>query len=94
MGGAMSPSDRMPVASWYKQRLEQVMVGPVDEGDIDIRSPQGLGGEQPAEAAAHDCDAMPPAGLCGAHQGAVESRHSHAAACSCFCQAKRVMPAV
>ena len=57
-----------------QERLEQVMVGPVDEGDIDIRSPQGLGGEQPAKAAAHDRDAMPPAGLRGARRATLLSR--------------------
>jgi hypothetical protein len=41
-----------------EERLEEVMVGPVDDRHLDIRSPQGLGGEQAREAGADDRDAM------------------------------------
>ena len=37
-----------------QHRLEQVMLGPVDEGHLDRRARQHPGGEQPREAAAHD----------------------------------------
>jgi hypothetical protein len=32
----------MPVATWYKKRLEQVMGGPGDEGDVDVGTPERL----------------------------------------------------
>ena len=37
-----------------QHRLEQVMLGPVDEGHLDRRARQHPGGEQPGESAAHD----------------------------------------
>ena len=41
-----------------QQRLEEVVVVPVDQGDVDRRHRQRLGGEEPAEAATDDDDAM------------------------------------
>ena len=43
-----------------EQRLEQVVPGAVDEGDVDRRLPQRPGREQPGETAADDHDAWPP----------------------------------
>ncbi len=42
-----------------EQRLEQVRRRPVDERDVDVGALEGLGGEQPAEAGAHDDDLVP-----------------------------------
>ena len=42
-----------------EQRLEQVVVGPVDEGDPHGRALEGAGGEQAAEAAPDDDDVVP-----------------------------------
>jgi hypothetical protein len=42
----------MPVATWYKKRLEQVMGGPGDEGDVDVGTPERLRGEQPTKTGA------------------------------------------
>ena len=41
-----------------EQRLEQVVVGAVDERDLDRRALQRLGRVEPAEATADDDDAM------------------------------------
>jgi hypothetical protein len=48
-----------PGGHLVEQRLKQVMVGPVHHRDLDLRAPQRTGGEQAAEAAAHDRDPMP-----------------------------------
>jgi hypothetical protein len=55
-----------------EQRLEEVMVGAVDDGDLDLRVPQRPGREQSAEAAAHDRHPMPAA------RPSVGSSHGHA----------------
>ena len=44
-----------------QQRLEKVMGGSVDQGDIDIRAFERLRGEQTAEPGADDHDAVPTA---------------------------------
>src|SRR5581483_7613743 len=41
-----------------RQRLEEMEVAAVDEGDVDARTAQALRGLQPAEAAADDDDAV------------------------------------
>ncbi len=46
-----------------EQRLEQVLLGPVDEGHRHV-APERPGGEQPAEAAADDDDAARAARTC------------------------------
>ena len=43
-----------PRRDLVEQRLEQVVVGPVDERDVDVGAPQPPGGEEPAEAATDD----------------------------------------
>ena len=43
-----------PRRELVEQRLEQVVVGPVDERDVDIRPAQSLGGRESAEPAADD----------------------------------------
>ena len=43
-----------PRRQLVEQRLEQVVVGAVDEGHVDLGTPQELGREEPAEAAADD----------------------------------------
>jgi len=50
-----------------EQRLEQVVVGTVDERDVDIGAREPLGGKKPAEAAAYDRDAVPASNHCGIH---------------------------
>jgi hypothetical protein len=42
-----------------QERLEEVMVVAVDDGDVDVRASQRSCGEQAAEATTHDHDAMP-----------------------------------
>ncbi len=56
--GPICPSERMPVDDLVQQRLEEVVVVPVDQGDVDGRHRQRLGGEEAAEAAADDDDSM------------------------------------
>ena len=55
------------------ERLEEVEVAPVDERDLDGRTPQLQDGLDPAEATADHDDMLPPGGRCG-------SRASHQAA--------------
>ena len=52
--------------------LEEVMVGPDDHRDLDLRAPQRSGREQAAEPAPHDRHPV-PAALCS-----VGSCHGHA----------------
>ena len=56
IGGATSPSERMPGRHLVEQRLEQVVVRPVDQGHLDRGAPQEARREEPAEAAADDDD--------------------------------------
>jgi hypothetical protein len=48
-----------------QQRLEQVVVGPVDDGDVDVGVRQVLGGEQSAETSADDDDVVASTGGTG-----------------------------
>ena len=48
-----------------EQRLEQVMVAPVEQDDVDRLPPQEPAGRQAAEATAHDDDAMSRGLACG-----------------------------
>ena len=48
-----------PRRELVEQRLEQVVVGPVDERDVDVGPPQPLGGGESAEAAADDHHLVP-----------------------------------
>ena len=59
-GTAIWPSERMPGRDVVQQRLEQVVVAPVEEGDVDIlvSFPEVPTRGQPAEAATDDDDAM------------------------------------
>ena len=50
-----------PRGHLVQQRLEQMVVDAVDEGEVHGRALQEPGGEQPPEPAADDDDAMPPA---------------------------------
>ena len=43
-----------PGRALVQQGLEQVVLAPVDEGDLDRGTAQGPGGEQPGESAADD----------------------------------------
>ena len=52
IAGAISPFGEDPGRDLVQQRLEQVVVPAVDEGDLDLRPLEEPGGEQPAEAAA------------------------------------------
>src|SRR4051812_16220050 len=51
-----------PRRDLVEQRLEQVVIDPVDQGDVDRGSPQEARGEQPPKPAANDDDAMPGRG--------------------------------
>ena len=55
-----------------QQRLEGVVVVPVDEHDVGVRVLQLLRGADPGEPAAEDQDARPSGG--GAHDGAIPQR--------------------
>ena len=48
-----------PGGHLVEQGLEEVVVGPVDQGDADRRPLEGPGGEEAAEAAADDDDVVP-----------------------------------
>ena len=57
-GEAMSPGERAAVATWVEQRLEEVVVLHVDDGEIDIRvAAKRQGGAETAETGAQDDDA-------------------------------------
>ena len=60
--GAQGPGDvrvrEIPRGHLVEERLEQVEVAPVQEGDPDGGVAQGLGRGQPAEAAAHNDDVV------------------------------------
>jgi hypothetical protein len=47
-----------PGGDLVQERLEEVVVGPVDDHHLHRRPPQRLRGEQPREAAADDDDAV------------------------------------
>jgi hypothetical protein len=49
----MRPSGRIPVATWYSSG-EHVVIGPVHDRDVDIRSGQRTRRPNPAEPAAND----------------------------------------
>ena len=55
----MLAGDRPPGGDLVEQRLEQVEVAAVDEGDVNVCPLQGLRGGQPAEPAADDHDLVP-----------------------------------
>ena len=59
IGGAMSPSARIPVAIWYSSGWKRWWLLRSMTVDINVSVSQSPGGEQTAEAAAHDHDAMP-----------------------------------
>ena len=56
-----------PGRDLVEQRLEEVVVGPVDDRDLDIGAAQRLGGEEAAEAAADDHHAVSPGARRNAH---------------------------
>ena len=60
-----------PRRDLVEQRLEQVVVGPVDERDVDVGPPQPPGGGEPAEAAADDRHPVPAFCLRAIHPSAV-----------------------
>jgi hypothetical protein len=45
-----------------QQRLNQVVVSPINDGDSDVGTPQPLGRSEPTESATDDHDLMPAAG--------------------------------
>ncbi len=54
----MSPSREHPGGDLVEQRLEEVVVGAIHHHHLDRRAAQRLGGEQAAEPAADDHDAV------------------------------------
>jgi hypothetical protein len=58
----------MPSRELIQQRLKQVVVRPVDDGDIDLGAPQRLRRKESAESAADDHDVMPAACCRSAHR--------------------------
>ena len=52
-----------PRRELMEQRLNQVMIRPVDDGDFDLGAPQRLRRNESSESAADDHDVMPAA--CG-----------------------------
>ena len=59
IGGAMSPSREHARRHLVEQRLEQVMVRPIDNRHVDRRAAEGLRRPQPAEPRADDHGAVP-----------------------------------
>ena len=53
-GGATRPGREDPGGDLVEQRLEEVVVGAVDERDVDVGPTQELCGEEPAEAPTDD----------------------------------------
>ena len=54
----MFAGESPPVATWYKQRLKQVKVAPVDERDVHRGALERHRGVEPGKAAADDDDAV------------------------------------
>ena len=71
-----------PGGHLIQQRLEQVVVGPVDEGDVHRDAPEELRREQTGESPADDQDARLAA---RAHRGLT----AHAAMCIVYHRARR-----
>ena len=59
IGQAISDGRERGRRHLVEQRLEQVVVAPVDDGDVDVGALQLLDGGDAAKAAADDDDAMP-----------------------------------
>jgi hypothetical protein len=56
IGQAMSAGESARGRDLIEQRLEAVMVEPVDDGHVDRRARERLGGFEPAESRAYDDD--------------------------------------
>jgi len=59
VGGAISPSEMMPVATWYSSGWNRWWVVRAIKLDVDVRTLEGLGGVQPAEPRSDDDDLVP-----------------------------------
>ena len=66
IGEAICAGDRSGCRHLVEQRLEQVVIAPVDDDDVGRRAGQAMRGTQSAEARADDDDARPGHG--GVHQ--------------------------
>ena len=82
IGQAMSAGDSAAVATWIQQRLEAMVVLPVDQGDVDRRAAQRFGGldapkPAPTITTFGRCRAMrfPPLRLAQYLGAAAESSH-------------------